>query len=168
MEETSMAARVAAENAIDTAHDELKALEAELDKERAELATAEAKREQARKADQLRSDIAEARRKKTEQIAIAEAEGKYGAVGKGIELVETLDGLVIVKKENGIKLRKWQDQHGDNITSSAVRQLARPNVVHPSLDIFDAWAEERPVILVNIATAILKLGGMRLKELSGK
>lgn len=168
MEDTSIAARVAVDNATLSAADELKALEAELDAEKAALAAAETKRELERRGAQLRSDIADTRRKKTEQIAIAEAEGKHGAVGKGIELVETLDGLVIVKKENGIKLRKWQDQHGDNVTSSAVRQLARPNVVHPPLEIFDAWAEDRPVILVNVATAVLKLGGMKLKELSGK
>lgn len=76
--------------------------------------------------------------------------------------------MVIVKKPDGIKVRKWQDQHGDNVSTDALRQLARPCVVYPELAEFDTLIGERPVALVAVATAVLKLAGMRLKELGGK
>ncbi|AUX25154.1 uncharacterized protein SOCEGT47_056980 [Sorangium cellulosum] len=144
------------------------ALEKELEAEREALAAAEAKRERDRQAAVLREQIEETRRRRKEEEALAEAEARHGPLGKKIEAVQTIEGLVIVKAPDGIKARKWMDQHGENPKAQACRELARPCVVYPSLDRFDEIIAERPVVVVSTANAVLKLAGLGGKELGGK
>lgn len=170
MDPTNLAARAAADDLEVTVDsmDEIAALERELAAERDALSEAEAAREKARKASVLKADIEEAKRRRKEEDVLAQCEAKHGLLGKAIERVDSIDGMVVVKKPDGIKVRKWQDQHTEDISSDALRQLARPCVIYPELAEFDAMVAERPVVMVSVATAVLKLAGLRLKELGGK
>jgi hypothetical protein len=178
MSQSEFAARAAADNdPLATAHGEaiveaedpeIAGLERELAAAMEAAAEAEAKRERERRGAVLREQIAEAKRHAREEEALAEAEKKYGAIGKSIEPVETIDGLVIVHVKDMIKVRRWQDQYGDKPTTENLRQLARPCVVHPDLGEFDQLIARRPVALVSVATAVLKLSGLRVRELGGK
>jgi hypothetical protein len=170
MKDADLAARAAADDMEITvdAMDEIAELEQQLAAERDALSEAELAREKARKASVLKSEIEEARRRRKEEEALAQCEAKYGLLGKNLERVDTIDGMVVVKKPDGIKVRKWQDQYKEDITADALRQIARPCVVYPELSDFDALVTERPVVMVSVATAVLKLAGLRLKELSGK
>lgn len=170
METMDLAARAAAEDmgiTVDSI-DEIAALERQLATERDALSEAEAAREKARKAAVLKAEIEETKRRRKEEEVLAQCEAKHGLLGKALERVDTLDGMVIVKKPDGIKVRKWQDQHKEDISTDALRQLARPCVVYPELSEFDTLVAERPVVMVSVATAVLKLAGLRLKELGGK
>ncbi len=166
-----LAARAAADDQEHTtaaASEDIEELERQLAAERDALAEAEAQRERTRRAAVLKDQIAEAKRRRKEEEVLAQCEAQYGLLGKNIERVDTIDSLVVVRKPDGIKVRKWQDQNKENITTDALRQLVRPCVVHPKLDEFDTLIAERPVALVSVATAVLKLAGLRLKELEGK
>ena len=153
---------------LDEPADEIRRLERELADAQAALSEAEVEREKARKAATLKAEIEDTKRRRKEEAALAACEAKYGLLGKAIGQVDTIDGMVVVKKPDGIKVRKWQDQHGDNVNTDALRQLARPCVVYPELPEFDTLIAERPVALVAVATEVLKLAGLRLKELGGK
>ena len=175
MERQDLAARAAADDeqlvqpeVPDEPLDEIKRLERELADAQAALSEAEAKRERGRRAAVLKAEIEQAKRGMKEEEALAACEAKYGPIGKAIGRIDTIDGMVIVKKHDGVKVRKWQDQHGDNVNTDALRQLARPCVVYPELAEFDTLIAERPVALVAVATEVLKLAGLRLKELGGK
>ncbi|WP_437798501.1 hypothetical protein [Sorangium sp. So ce693] len=144
------------------------ALEKELETERAALVEAEAKRERDREAAVLREQIEDVRRRRKEEEALAAAEAQYGPLGKKIEALQTIEGLVIVRAADGIKARKWMDQHGENPKVQACRELARPCVVYPSLDRYDEIIADRPVVVVSTANAVLKLAGLGGKELGGK
>ena len=170
MDSLDLAARAAADDMEITVDsmDEIAALEQQLAAERDALSEAEVAREKARKASVLKSEIEEARRRRKEEEALAQCEAKYGLLGKSLERVDTIDGMVVVRKPDGIKVRKWQDQYKEDISADALRQLARPCVVYPELSDFDTLVAERPVVMVAVATAVLKLAGLRLKELGGK
>jgi hypothetical protein len=145
-----------------------KELEAALDAKRAELATLQAGREKGRRRADLQEQIAETERKCREETALSEAETKFGPIGKRFATLETVDGLVILKMGDGIKVRIWADKHGANPTTQACRELVRPNVEHPSLEVFDAMVGERPMILVAAAGKVLELAGIGAKEVGGK
>ncbi|WP_437647867.1 hypothetical protein [Sorangium sp. So ce362] len=145
-----------------------KELEEQLDAKRAELATLQAGREKSRRRANLQEEIAETERKCKEEAALSEAEGKYGPIGKRIATLDTVDGLVIVKMGDGIKVRIWADKHGANPTTQACRELVRPCVVHPSVEVFDEMVKERPMILVSVAGKVLELAGIGGKEIGGK
>ncbi|WP_437285660.1 hypothetical protein [Sorangium sp. So ce406] len=144
------------------------ALEKELESEREALTAAEAKRERERQAAVLKEQIEETRRRRKEEEALSEAEAKYGPLGKKIEALQTIEGLVIVKAPDGIKARKWMDQHGENPKVQACRELARPCVVYPPLERYDEIIADRPVVVISTANAVLKLAGLGGKELGGK
>ncbi|WP_437279347.1 hypothetical protein WME90_01965 [Sorangium sp. So ce375] len=144
------------------------ALEKELETAHTALADAQAKRERDREAAVLKEQIEEVHRRRKEEEALAAAEAQYGPLGKKIEAVWTIEGLVIVRAADGIKARKWMDQHGENPKVQACRELARPCVVYPSLDRYDEIIADRPVVVVSTANAVLKLAGLGGKELGGK
>lgn len=146
----------------------LEALKAELAAERDALAAAKDAREAARQADVLRAELENVKRQRREEEALAKAEAKFGLIGKKFDRVDTMDGMILVRCADGLKVRRWQDEHGENATTESLRELARPCVEYPELGDFDAMVAERPVIMVAVATAVLKLAGLRLKQTSGK
>ncbi|WP_437623389.1 hypothetical protein [Sorangium sp. So ce1151] len=143
-------------------------LEAQLDAKRAELATLQAGREKSRRRAELQEAIAETERQCREEAALAAAEATFGPVGKRINTLPTVDGLVIVKMGDGIKVRIWADKHGANPSVQACRELVRPCVVHPPLEEFDEIVKERPMVLVGAAGKVLELAGIGSKETGGK
>jgi hypothetical protein len=132
-------------------------LRAKLEAARSARMTAEESTAEADELATLKRDIAE-------EEALAAALGKYGKQGLKFERVDTIAGMVLVVPADGVKVRKWLDQHGEDIKQDDLRQLARPQVIYPALDVFDAVVAERPVIVTSVATAVLKLAGLRLKE----
>jgi len=148
--------------------EDLRALETELQAELEAVRAAKDAREDARRAAVLKDEIAAARRQAREEAKLAELEAEHGLLGKSLARIDTIDGMIVVKRADGIKVRKWQDEHADNVTSDALRQLARPCVVYPELGDFDAIAAERPIVIVNVATEVLRLAGLKLKEQGSK
>lgn len=144
--------------------EDLKALEAELQQERDALQADEAERERANKAAALRAEIEDVKRKQRESKALAAAEAKYGPCGKRWGKVETLDGLVLVQGCDGVRLKKWQDDHVASdapITADAYRELGRPCVFYPEMGDLDAMVADRPLVMTHIALEVLRLGGLK-------
>ncbi|WP_437606255.1 hypothetical protein WMF20_35385 [Sorangium sp. So ce834] len=150
------------------ARDAEKELEAQLDKKRAELATLQAGREKSKRLAELQAELAETERKCQEEAALAEAESKFGPLGKKLAALDTVDGLVIVKQHDGVKVRLWADKNGEKPSVQACRELVRPCVVHPALERFDEMVKDRPLLLVTAAGKVLELAGIGAKEVSGK
>lgn len=158
----------AAAAGVDIEAEEIKALEAKLTASQDAKSEAEAKRERGRRVLVLKEQIAEADRKALEETVLAELEAKHGLVGKAIAPVYTLDGMIVVKRPDSVKTRHWLDKHAENATQDELRMLSRPCVIYPELSVFDGMVTDRPVIVPSIATEVLKLGGLKLKELGGK
>ncbi len=98
--------------------------------------------------------------------AIREAVEKYGPVGKKIAVVETPEGVIVLKKANHLHFKRFQD--AGEITTETCDMLVRSCVVYPSHERFDALLEELPAALVRCADAVSALAGARSKEVSGK
>lgn len=150
------------------ADEQEKQLQAQLDAKRAELATLQAGREKARRLAEIQEEIAVTERKCREEAALSAAEAQFGPLGKRTAAMETLDGLVIVKMGDGVKVRIWADKHGTNPSVQACRELVRPCVVHPPIEQFDEMVKERPMVLVAAAGKVLELAGIGAKEIGGK
>lgn len=155
-------------NGVNLEDEQIKALEAQLANAQSVQAEAEAKRERGRRVIVLQEEIAVSERKAREAVVLAELEAKHGLVGKAIAPVDMLDGLIVVKKPDGIKTKYWLEKHAENATQDELRMLARPCVIYPDLATFDAMVTDRPVIVPAVATEVLKLGGLRLKDLGKK
>lgn len=109
-------------------------------------------------------ELSTLKREIAEEEALAAAVAKYGREGVRFARVDTIAGMVLVRPADGVKVRKWLDEHGEDIKQDDLRQLARPQVIYPDVADFDAIVAERPVIVTAVATAVLKLAGLRLKE----
>jgi hypothetical protein len=109
-------------------------------------------------------ELAGLKRSIAEEEALAAAVSKYGREGVKFARVDTIAGMILVRPADGVKVRKWTDEHSDDIKHDDLRQLARPQVIYPDVADFDAIVAERPVIVTAVATAVLKLAGLRLKE----
>jgi hypothetical protein len=100
-----------------------------------------------------------------DEIAIADAETAHGPVDKRIAIVNTSNGVVIVKRANHVLFRRFQDS---KLNVDECEKLVRPCLVHPDKATFDRWAEEEPAIIVRAANALGTLAGIRGEEASGK
>jgi hypothetical protein len=142
---------------------------AELKAERVGLEEARAKREQERRVSE---EIEEQEQIIRDERAIADAEEKYGPIGKKIAAIKTPGlGIVIVKRPHHVTFRKWSDTNlgkDGGVSNDALEELIRPCIVHPSRTEFDRYCEEQPAILLRASNVITKLAGMRGQELSGK
>lgn len=145
-----------------------KSLRDELEAEKAALQAAVDAYEASAEQHRLQDELDETKRALREQRALTKAEDDHGALGKQIARIDTVDGMVLVKRADGIKVRRWQDQHGDKITHDACRELARPCVIYPELADFDVLVADRPVVMIAAASAVMQLAGLNTKALSGK
>jgi hypothetical protein len=98
--------------------------------------------------------------------AIAEAEEKYGPIGKKIAVVPTDLGAVIVKKPHHVLFKRFQDSQ--EATHEEFEKLIRPCVVYPDRARFDTLLEELPASTIRIANACAVLAGVKMKEATGK
>lgn len=140
-------------------------LRKQIDAEKEALRIAAEARQEAREEAVLLDELAATKRKRHEEEVLAQMEAKHGLLDKQIARVDTIDGMVLVKRADGVKVRRWQDANSDNATMDSLRELAKPCVIHPEPADFDAMVADRPVVMVAVATAVLKLAGLKLKEL---
>lgn len=141
-------------------------LEARRAKAREELAAAEARRA-ARAADvALERDVEREELAARNAIAIADAEEKYGEIGRHIAIIETDLGVVIVKRPNHLLFRRYQD--ASKATTEAFSKLVTPCLVYPTVDAFERLLEQLPATLLRTANAVCALAGVRGEEVSGK
>lgn len=101
--------------------------------------------------------------------ALADAIAKHGQIGKGVALVETPDGMIVVKRPNPILFRRFQDtSKGEAPTLDEVEKLVRPCVVHPSIASFESILDAQPGVLVRCGNAVCALAGVAQGEVRGK
>lgn len=146
--------------------------EIELEKLRKELAEAQAKRDEARDRrelrktpQQLRAEIAAAQREADEIDKLTELEAQYGEADKEIRRIESLHGMIVVKRPAEMAYRKFADM--EKMTTSAAKEIALHSLVYPDKKVFNEWASEEPAIIARAANAACWLAGNR-KELDEK
>lgn len=147
---------------------ELAALEAELAAAQAEERAVQEKIARDKRKRELSAEVERTKRAAVEAQALEEAEQKYGPLGTHIRRVDTLDGMVIVKRPERLLFKRFQELDPKQINAAETRKLVRPSVVYPTLECFDVMIEERPGILGECAIAVCELGGMKVREFSGK
>lgn len=126
--------------ALDTAREEPPPLEEQLAREERELADAE---------------------------ALAKAEAQFGRVGSGkLATVKTPAGLVILKRAGTPNFKRFMDL--EKVTVEEAERLARPCVIHPSLEAFDRMCDDMPALIGVCADAVATLAGAKAKTQAGK
>lgn len=130
---------------------------------RAELA---AKREAAEAAAELERELDAERRALRDEQALCDAIEKHGALDKGVAVVESSLGLVVVRRSSAMKFRRFQDK--ETCTTEDIMGLVRPCVVHPPLTELDDMLDEQPALLARIGNAVARLAGVRLSEVAKK
>ena len=109
-------------------------------------------------------EVQDAERDAADEVAIAEAEEKYGS--KKVAVVYTEVGCVIVKRPNPVSFKRFSDR-GQTKTVD-LEKLVRSCLVYPDGDALDKVLEEKPAALVRAANAVAELAGFRAQEVSEK
>jgi DNA gyrase/topoisomerase IV subunit A len=137
---------------------------AELAKLKALTSQVEASRAAQDEEKALDAEIAQAARQLADTKALAEAERTLGK--KCIGTYPTERGLVIVKRPNHLIYRRFAD--AGNMDTATCEELIRPCLVHPSREMFEAYAEELPGIIVPITQLLNTLAGFGRAGTAGK
>jgi len=137
-------------------------LEAELVAARAAVAVIDAARADAADLAAMRAELVAAKRRILEAPIVAKAIEEHGA----IELVETVLGVVVVKRPHAATFRRFADK--GSTKSADVEELIRKCVVYPDAAGLDVLLAEQPGALTRIADAVVILGGAAAAERSGK
>lgn len=114
----------------------------------------------------LADELEAARREVADAEAVNAAITEHGKPGVKIEIVDTTLGKVIVKRCSAMRYKKFQDI-GD-FSAEKCEQLVRPNVVYPTLSVFDAMADEQPMIVFRCANALSRMAGTRKEDVEKK
>jgi hypothetical protein len=144
---------------------ETEALRKELAAAEVELAEAQERREARKTPAQLREEIERAKRKARDIDALAQLEAEHGLVDKDIKPLETLQGMVVVRRPKEMAYRKFADL--EKMTTAAAKELALSCLLCPTKEIFNEWAQVEPAIIGRAAAACVWLAGNR-KELEEK
>jgi hypothetical protein len=137
---------------------------AELRAKRSELQAAREARAAQRDAD---DELEAEERAIRDEQALADAEEKYGRVGRDLAAVDTDFGVVILKRAHQATFRRFMESGEDTKTEDLMR-LVRPSIVYPSPGDFDGYIDQQPMILARCAKAVSQLAGLRTKETSAK
>lgn len=109
--------------------------------------------------------------------ALAEAEAKYGRVGRDIEVVRPKfadgaeAGAIIVRRGDAMHWSRYRNTIGEKKgieIEQTTDTLWRPAVVWPTLGEVDALAAKLPHTKTMLAEAVAALNGVRLEGLAGK
>lgn len=98
--------------------------------------------------------------------AVAKALAAGEKMGRTIEVLKTSIGWVIVKRCTAMKYRKFQD--AGKFDSEDFEKLVRPQVIHPSLDVFDRMLIEQPMLVFVLGNALGRLAGIRKEDVEKK
>lgn len=124
----------------------------------------QAKREALEDKDAFERKVLKAEQEVTDQEALLEAESEHG-IGK-VGVVETDMGIVILKRCNALRYKKFQDLA--DAKTLDVEKLIRPCVIYPDKNRFDAICEELPATVLRCGNCIAELAGIKSKDIAGK
>lgn len=149
---------------------ELAALEAELAEQQKRREAAEARREGATKAAQLRQKIEAEKRSAAEAEILADLEDKYGKVGDKLAYFSTPEGLLVVRAPSLVEWKKFRTRSRgkDGATLEDQEEFVLRVLVHPERAVYQKIRDERPGIIDTLLQQAAKLGGMRSIDLEGK
>lgn len=129
------------------------------------LQAARSAREAALTPEREARELARLERELKDEAAIADAFSKFGE--KGVELVRTDLGVVIVKPCNPLKFNKHQDE-GKSDTFTHLALVAGGPLVYPRMTEFEKICEALPLTLLRTVDALYLLAGAQQRDLAGK
>lgn len=138
----------------------------ELQKLESELAAFQAERAAKALAKAPEEALAAARLKLANAKAIAAAEDAHGKIDVKIGVIETPEGVVIVKRPHHLTFQKFATE--GKMDPEALNKLVRPCLVHPDVDGFEAVCAAVPATLNNAANKVCELAGAGAKDIAGK
>lgn len=110
--------------------------------------------------------IAIEERKLLEQQKLAELEAQHGKLGREIDVVDSPEGAVIVKRPTMNVFRRFQDS--GTTESKDFEQLVRPCILYPSRAEWESMCEKVPMLLAQCASACIRLAGLRAEDIRKK
>jgi hypothetical protein len=156
---------------------ELDPIEAEIEAEKERIAQLAAEREAASAPARKKAQLEQLRRERSFAEALPALEAKYGPLGNsaaaGLARVDLAGGIVVVKRPSKEHFRKYADL--GKTDSEALTELVKPCIVYPltesgEVDKAAAWAliDGEGFGLTRVANAVAQLGGVRVREVTGK
>ena len=147
--------------------DEIAALEKELAEAQMAHTAAESDRSAAFRKSDLLEKIALEKRKAADAAIVKDLELKHGREGKRIVVLETPDGLVVVKRPTITKFKGFQDT--ETKTLDVQEGLVRDCLLYPDQRAWNALVDAQPGIVMRAANAVVFLAGVRVNDnLPGK
>jgi hypothetical protein len=125
----------------------------------ARAALAEAENEIAGLHDVEAAEVERLEREAHDKAALAKAIKEHGPVGKLIEVVDTVAGMVIVKRPHPATFKRFLDT--EKITVDEIDAMSRPCVIYPDMGRYDVMAETQPGIVGEVANACAYLAGVK-------
>jgi hypothetical protein len=133
-------------------------------------------REQRAEGSRVRDAIAEERRLLALEEATVKAEADHGPLNRKVAIVharradDSIAGSVIVRRPNAQLWKRYQHTktEGAKASSDELDKLFGHCVVFPPTSEFEELFEEFPGMSVQLLSAISKLAGFRIEEVSGK
>ncbi len=117
---------------------------------------------------QLEDELAAELHALEEAQLVDKFESEHGPLGRGIAVVRTARGPIVVRRPNASSYRKFLDKGAEKFSTEGLEILTRPCVLHPSKAAFDTLIEELPHALIDAGNAVCELAGVRKAERSGK
>jgi len=135
-----------------------------------DLAKQLAEKRAAREAAQAKAEAgdpdAQLRQAIEDEDAIAQAITEHGAIGDGIELVETTMGTLVFKRPSKAVWRRFSD--APQTRGPDIYALVKPCLVHPTWARFESIVDVYPGTLEAAGVTCTALAQSRTKEAAGK
>lgn len=116
------------------------------------------------KLEKLRAEDAKKRAVEVLELEL-KFEGEIGPRGSQFEIVETVDGPIVVRLGEGILYERFT---ASKVTPADVHDFVYPCVIHPAKEKYLEIVARRPDIASRVAHALMNLFGSRHKDDSGK
>lgn len=93
---------------------------------------------------------------------------ELGPRGSHFEMVETIDGPIVVKLGEGVLHTRFQATAAKDLNEVALHDYVFPCVVHPAKDVYLKMVAQRPGIALRCASALTSLYGAKDAADTGK
>jgi len=121
-------------------------------------------RDAKRRIEQSRAAAAKARELEVLELEVR-FEAEIGPRGSQFEIVETIDGPIVVRLGEGVLYTRFT---ASKVTDVDVHEFVDPCVVHPAKEKYREIAMQRPDVPARVAHALATLYGARHKDDAGK
>lgn len=147
----------------------------EVEKLQQKLAEARKRKEARETAQQLKDDAKELLILDLEEKFSAE----YGERGKDFEIIDTIEGVIAIKRVDAIVVKQWDDgvaklKPGASISDDMMLRFTMPAIIYPDAQTYRKWVigdERRPGatgVCADVCTTLRGIHGSKIAAFNSK